>query len=67
MAKPLIPNRVHLEKNLQVRKSSIPDSGMGLFTKIDIEKSTVITEFYGEKISHTIAAARPPMRDRCRQ
>jgi hypothetical protein len=58
MVKPLIPNKVHLEKSLQIRESSIPDSGMGLFTKIDIEKNTVITEFYGEKISHTIAAAR---------
>ena len=58
MVKPLIPNRAHLEKNLQIKKSSIPGSGMGLFTSIDIKKNTVITEFYGEKISHTIAAAR---------
>ena len=58
MVKPLTPNRVHLEKDLVVKKSKIPLSGKGLFTKIDIEKHTVITEFFGEKISHTLAMAR---------
>lgn len=58
MVKPLIPNKIHLEKNLKIKKSLIPNSGNGLFTKIDIEKDTVITEFYGEKVSHTIALAR---------
>ena len=58
MVKPLIPSREHLEKTLYIKKSTIPDSGKGLFTKIDIEKHTVITEFFGEKISHTVALAR---------
>lgn len=58
MPKPLKKNIIHLEKDLVVKKSSIPKAGKGLFTKINIEKDTVITEFTGEKISHTIGAAR---------
>lgn len=58
MPKPLKRNRVHLEEYLVCKKSSIPKAGKGLFTKVNIEKDTVITEFTGEKISHTVGAAR---------
>jgi SET domain-containing protein len=58
MPKSLKKNNLYLENHLIVKKSSIPNSGKGLFTKVDIEKDTVITEFTGEKISHTVGAAR---------
>lgn len=36
-----------LEKKLVVRPSTIPDSGMGLFTEVDIPKGTQIVEYKG--------------------
>lgn len=36
------------KKHLVVKKSSIPDSGKGLFTKIDIPKGTRIIEYKGK-------------------
>ena len=36
-----------LEKHLVVKRSTIPDSGKGLFTKIFIEKGTRIVEYKG--------------------
>src|SRR3954469_10704106 len=36
-----------LEKHLAVKKSTIPDSGKGLFTKIFIPKGTRIVEYKG--------------------
>lgn len=38
-----------LEKSLFVRKSNLPQAGKGLFTKIDISKSTRILEYKGKK------------------
>ena len=36
-----------LERQLQVRKSQLPGTGKGLFTKIDIRKGTRIVEYKG--------------------
>ena len=36
-----------LEKKLVVKTSTIPDSGMGLFTEVDIPKGTQIVEYKG--------------------
>ncbi len=36
-----------LEKHLIVKKSTIPGSGLGLFTKVDIPKETHIVEYKG--------------------
>ncbi len=36
-----------LEKQIQVKESSIPNSGKGLFTKLDIPKGTRIIEYKG--------------------
>jgi len=58
MPKPLVRRRNFLECSLVVKKSQIPEAGKGVFTNVDIEKEHVITEFSGEKISHTIGAAR---------
>ena len=38
-----------LEKQLYVKKSSIPDSGKGLFTKKPISKGTRIVEYKGKR------------------
>lgn len=38
-----------LEKHLVVKKSTIPNAGKGLFTKVDIEKGTRIVEYKGRK------------------
>ena len=38
-----------LEKELVVKKSSIPESGKGLFTKVFIPKGTLIVEYKGRK------------------
>jgi hypothetical protein len=38
-----------LEKSLFIRKSNLPQAGKGLFTKIDISKSTRILEYKGKK------------------
>lgn len=38
-----------LEKELMVKRSSIPDSGKGLFTKVFIPKGTPIVEYKGKK------------------
>lgn len=38
-------------KNLEIKTSNIPNSGRGLFTKIDIKKGTPISEFTGVPIS----------------
>ena len=37
-----------LEKELVVKKSTIPDSGKGLFTKVFIPKGTFIVEYKGK-------------------
>ncbi len=37
-----------LEKHLIVKKSIIPGAGMGLFTRVDIPKGTLIVEYKGE-------------------
>ncbi|HRG01960.1 MAG: SET domain-containing protein-lysine N-methyltransferase [Bacteroidia bacterium] len=58
MPKPLLKKRDYIEKNLEIKKSQIPGAGKGLYTKIAIERETIISEFTGEKISHTIALAR---------
>lgn len=63
MPKFLISKSEFLEKQLVVKSSGIPGAGKGLFTTIAIEKETVITEFSGEKISHTIGAARSIMNE----
>lgn len=63
MPKPLIKIRDYLEKDLTVRESQIPGSGKGLFTMVKIEKETIITEFTGEKISHTVGAARSILKE----
>ena len=36
-----------LEKELEIRTSTIPDAGKGLFTKIPISKGTRIVEYKG--------------------
>lgn len=38
----------YLEKHLVFKRSGLPKSGKGLFTKIDIPKGTRITEYYGK-------------------
>ncbi len=38
-------------KDLQVKESSIPNSGNGLFTLVDIPKDTQIVEFTGEEVT----------------
>lgn len=38
----------HLEKYLVIKKSLIPKSGKGLFTKINIPKKTIIVEYKGK-------------------
>lgn len=38
-----------LEKELVVKKSSIPDSGKGLFTRVFIPKGTLIVEYKGRR------------------
>ena len=38
-----------LEKHLFVKKSTIPNAGKGLFTKIDIPKGTRIAEYKGRR------------------
>jgi hypothetical protein len=58
MPKPLKQNKTHLEKYLFIKKSLIPGAGNGLYTKVNIDKHTVVTEYFGEKISNTIGAAR---------
>lgn len=58
MPKPLVTKGNYLKKYLIIRKSKIPNSGKGVFTKVDIEKDDVITEYTGEKVSHTIGTAR---------
>lgn len=37
-----------LEKHLYVKKSGIPNSGKGLFTKVDIPKGSLIVEYKGK-------------------
>jgi len=37
-----------LEKQLSVKKSTIPGAGKGLFTNVDIKKGTLIIEYKGE-------------------
>ena len=37
-----------LDKNLVVKKSTLPDAGKGLFTKVLIPKGTRITEYKGK-------------------
>jgi len=37
-----------LDKNLVVKKSTLPDAGKGLFTKVFIPKGTRITEYKGK-------------------
>ena len=38
----------YLEKYLEVKESTLPGAGKGLFTKIDIPKGTWIVEYQGE-------------------
>ena len=38
-----------LEKNLYVKKSKLPNSGKGLFTKVSIPKGTRIVEYKGKR------------------
>lgn len=38
-----------LEKHLVVKKSTLPNSGKGLFTKIEIKKGTRIVEYKGKR------------------
>lgn len=40
-----------LEKNLLVKKSSIPGAGKGLFTKVEIKKGTRIVEYKGQVVT----------------
>ena len=40
-----------LEKNLFVKKSTIPNSGKGLFTKVLITKGTRIIEYKGKIVT----------------
>ena len=40
-----------MEKDLVIKKSTIPNSGKGLFTKCDIKKGERIVEYLGEIIS----------------
>lgn len=40
-----------MEKDLVIKKSTIPNSGKGLFTKRDIKKGERIVEYLGETIS----------------
>lgn len=58
MPKPLVRKWKFLEDDLVIKKSLIQEAGKGVFTKVDIEKEEIITEFTGEKISHTVALAR---------
>ncbi len=39
------------DKNFEVRKSSIPGAGKGLFTKVDLKKGERIIEYLGEIIT----------------
>ncbi len=36
-------------KNLKIKTSTIPQAGKGLFTTVDIEKGTIITEYTGRR------------------
>ena len=40
-----------LEKFLVVKKSSLPNAGKGLFTKVDIKKGSYIVEYKGEVLT----------------
>jgi len=44
-------NMALLEKNLIVKKSTIPGSGKGLFTKVSIAKGTRIVEYKGKVVT----------------
>jgi hypothetical protein len=37
----------HLYKNLQIKESTLPGAGLGLFTTSGIKKNTIITEYLG--------------------
>ncbi len=37
------------KKDLRIKVSTIPNAGKGLFTKIDITKGTIITEYKGRR------------------
>lgn len=58
MPKPLVKKMNFMEDDLVIKKSLIPGAGKGVFTKASIEKESIIAEFTGEKISHTIGIAR---------
>lgn len=58
MPKPLVKKMNFMEEDLVIKKSLIPGAGKGVFTNINIEKESIIAEFTGEKISHTIGIAR---------
>ena len=47
-----------MEQELRIKRSLIPGAGKGVFTKVDIDKDEIITEFTGEKVSHTMGVAR---------
>ncbi|MES2566301.1 MAG: SET domain-containing protein-lysine N-methyltransferase [Bacteroidota bacterium] len=62
MPKPLLPKWKFMEDDLFIKPSLILGAGKGLFTKVYIEKEDIVTEFTGEKISHTVSLARFLMR-----
>lgn len=58
MPKPLVKKQKFMDDDLIIKRSLIPGSGKGVYTKVNIEKESIVTEFTGEKISHTVALAR---------
>ncbi len=58
MRKLITRKQKFMDDFLFIKKSQIPNSGKGVYTKIKIEKEHIITEFSGEKVSYTIGRAR---------
>lgn len=58
MVKPLTKKQNFYDNSLEIKSSEIPGAGVGVFTQKYIEKDSIITEFTGEKISHTIGLSR---------
>jgi SET domain-containing protein len=51
------------EKNLVIKKSTLPGSGKGLFTKVDIAKGERIAEYKGKRMTWAEAQKLPDYRN----
>jgi SET domain-containing protein len=51
------------DKDLEIKRSTLPGSGKGLFTKVDIAKGTKITEYKGKSMTWAEAQKLPDYRN----